>query len=290
MMLSAAGDEKIYCPYCRTISNFDFPFHTRTYYHCPSCDLIFRSNRGSEDREALVRYYESRYFSEQAHDQLDGARNELYSQILDRIEKKTVIGQLLDVGCGCGFFLKEAEKRGWEVAGVDPSEESIIYCEKLLGKGVADKGTLEHFSKGKLYDVITMINVLDHFTEPWAEIKRARLLLKPKGVIFLRFPNGVFHSTLYKISKIFRFEDFMKIFLIFHEYSFTPKFIRRLLSDCGFADVMVYNASLTGGPLAKPHFVLRYVAGVTELAGRMTDLASGGRFPWGPSLEVIARN
>lgn len=60
-----------------------------------------------------------------------------------------------------GFKYKET--------GVDPSEESIIYCEKLLGKGVADKGSLEHFSKGKLYDVITMINVLDHSLEPWAE-------------------------------------------------------------------------------------------------------------------------
>jgi len=273
------------CPYCHSTAKLYFTTHMRHYFHCNNCDLIFRGNRGSEDGEALVRYYESRYFSEHAHDQLDGARNELYSQILDRIEEKTSTCQLLDVGCGCGFFLKEAGNRGWDVAGVDPSEESTIYCEKLLSKSVTHKGTLKDFSQEKVYDVITMINVLDHSTEPWSEIERVRVLLKPKGLIFLRFPNGVFHSTLYKISKIFKLENFIKDFLIFHEYSFTPKFIRRLLHDHGFSNIVIQNAGFSGGT-----FFNRLLKKSFGIAVNILFVISTGRFAMDTSLEVTAQN
>jgi SAM-dependent methyltransferase len=192
---------------------------------------------------------------------------------------------LLDVGCGCGFFLKEAGNRGWDVAGVDPSEESITHCDRLLGDSVAQKGTLKDFSQRKMYDVVTMINVLDHSTEPWSEILRVRVLIKPKGLIFLRFPNGVFHTTLYKISKIFKLENFIKDFLVFHEYSFTPYFIRRLLNDCGFANIVIQNAGFSGGT-----FFNRLLKKSFGVAVNILFAISAGRFATGTSLEVTAQN
>jgi len=70
---------------------------------------------------------------------------------------------------------------------------------------------------------------------------------------------------------------------------FTPKFIRRLLNDCGFTNVVVYNASLSGNSLVKSFPVFSFVTRLIEVVEKLTDLIFGGRVLWGPPLEVIAR-
>ena len=124
---------------------------------------------------------------------------------------------------------------------------------------------------------------------PWKEIRKVYSLLKPGGILYLRFPNGLFHSFLLKASKKINIEQTVARFLVFHEYCFTPRFIRRLLSDHGFADVEVYNASLSGGSLVSSFPIFSFVTRSIEAAGKLTDLFSGGRVLWGPSLDVIAR-
>ena len=110
---------------------------------------------------------------------------------------------------------------------------------------------------------------------------RAKILLKSGGILFLRFPNALFHSYLFKVSKKLNIERIIARFLVFHEYCFTPRFARRLLSDHGFVDIEVYNASLSGGSLIRR---FRRLHGLPRGSS-----FSGGRVLWCPSLEVIAR-
>jgi hypothetical protein len=154
--------------------------------------------------------------------------------------------------------------------------------------------------------------------EPWKEVRRAKLLLKSDGILYLRFPNGFPHSFLFKVSKKLNVERIIARFLVFHEYCFTPGFVRRLLSDNGFADIEVYNSSLSGGSLIHrlrrlPQYHLpelrgrhglarglprgsafssfpffSFVTRSIEVVGKLTDLITGGRVLWGPSLDVIA--
>jgi 2-polyprenyl-3-methyl-5-hydroxy-6-metoxy-1,4-benzoquinol methylase len=272
------------CPYCNSIAVLDFCTHTSRHFRCGNCDLIFKGNRRTEDKENLAKYYEKGYFADQSHDQLNISRNELYSRILDRIEREIRSGKLLDVGCGCGFFLKKAMGRGWNIAGIDPSHDSIAYSEDLLGDAIARKGTLTDINIATIYDVITMINVLDHSLEPWADVEKARDLLNSGGIIFLRFPNGIIHSALYKISKKINFENFVFKYLVFHEYSFTQKFIRKLLNDNSFSIIEIRNASLSGGT-----FFNLFLKRAIEIFTNSLSIVSAGRILLGPSLEVMAR-
>jgi len=281
------------CPYCHSAVELHFSTHINYFFHCSDCDLIFKIGKHPADRDNPEKYYAESYFDEYAYDQLSGQRNNLYSHILNRIENVTDTGTLLDVGCGCGVFLKVARDRGWNIAGIDISEESIAYCERILGTGVAQQGTFKDLSRENVYDVITMINVLDHLTEPWVVINKAGFLLRPGGLIFLRFPNGILHPTLFKMSEKVRAENFIHRFLVFHEYSFTPKFISKLLSDRGFSKIVIRNSPLVKGHVygsnpAKKRFGNFLNHMIWSIASTL-DFCSRGRILIGPSLEVFAR-
>lgn len=289
--LTPLDNDKIWCSYCGAVSSFDFNFHSRTYYHCPSCDLIFVGRK--EDIKSVIAYYRDRYFDDQTGDQMSGQRTNIYRHIFDVLDGYKKPGSLLDLGCGCGFFLKEAVERGWKVSGVDPSEKSIAYARSVVGDTVIC-GTLDNVSTDRKFDAITLINVLDHMTDAFRQIQKVRELLVPDGILYLRFPNGLFHSFMTRISMKLSAVRFINRFLIFHEYAFTPQAIRRCLEDMGFVDIRVFNAHLTGGNFFSSdssfkRLIKNILRCMTRSFFRSLEKLSGGRLIWGPSLEVIAR-
>jgi len=197
------------------------------------------------------------------------------------------------LGCGCGFFLKEAKERGWQVSGVDPSKKSIAYARSLIGDNVVC-GTLDDIPTDRRFDAITLINVLDHMVDACGQLQKVKDLLAPEGILYLRFPNGSFHSFVMHLSLTLSAQQFMKPFLIFHEYTITPQAIRRCLGDMGFADIRVFNAHLTGGNFCPAGWTFakltkKILSTLTWGFFKSLEKLSGGRWLWGPSLQVIAR-
>lgn len=274
------------CPYCGGPGNFYFKISSRTYNRCSECDLIYKESRDSYDK--VLTHYRDNYFDRYSDDQVGGKRDGLFGRILDLIGKKRGSGRLLDIGTGCGFFLVAAQKRGWKVKGIEPSIQSVEVAQRQCGLDIYN-GTLQEYDENDKFDVVTFINVLDHSAEPWEEVKRAVNLLKPGGIVYFRFPNGLLHTWIYRLASKFGLADLSRRFLVFHEFSFTPAFVRKLLSDHGFGDIEVYNAILSGGSLISSFPVFSFVTRVIEAVEKLTDLISGGRVLWGPSLEVIAR-
>jgi len=76
----------------------------------------------------------------------------------------------------------------------------------------------------------------------------------------------------------------MNRFLVFHEYAFTPKAIRRILDEMGFVDVVVFNSRITGGNF----FIAKLLRSLIRGSFGLLEKLSNGRWLWGPSLEVIA--
>ena len=289
------------CPYCKALGNFYFKVSSRTYNRCSECDLVYKESQDSYDK--VVAHYRDDYFERYSDDQMSWERDRLFGNILGLIAKRRDAGRLLDIGAGCGVFLTAAQKRGWKVKGIEPSIQSVEVAQRQYHLDIY-KGTLQEYDETGEFDVITFINVLDHSVEPWKEIRKVYSLLKPGGILYLRFPNGLFHSFLFNVSKKLNIERTIARFLIFHEYCFTPGFIRRLLPDHGFRDIEIHNASLSGGSLIKFSPIFSFVTRSIEVVGKLTDLIrrfrrlhglprgssfSGGRLLWGPSLEVIAR-
>ncbi len=270
------------CPYCESASDFYFVAGDKTFFHCNTCDLIFRI-ACQDEQDRLLDYYRKNYFTDFAGDQVDGQRDGIFTHALDVIERKKNGGKLLDVGCGCGFLLKEASERGWVVRGVDPSEQSVEYAKTLVAAAVI-QCTLQEFHSDERFDVITMINVFDHMTQPWKELGKVHVLLKPGGYVFFRFPNGKLHSLLCGIAQKVNIENHVRRFLIFHEYSLTPKFVKKLLFDHGFGDIDVRNAMPTSG-----NYFSRYLKMLMYRAAEIFSFVSCRKILLGTSLTVMAR-
>lgn len=98
-------------------------------------------------------------------------------------------GQLLDVGCGSGAFLKRMRDFGWNVTGLDLAAEVALRVQRQLGIQV-HVGTLPHPQlKSESYDALTMWHVLEHVPDPKGLLRSAADLLRPNGLLVIEVPN-----------------------------------------------------------------------------------------------------
>jgi len=275
------------CPYCGNAGYFYFKVFSRIYHRCPRCELIYKESQDSYDK--VLAHYREDYFGRYSADQMEG-RNRLFDHILDLIEENRGIGRLLDVGTGCGFFLAAAQKRGWEAEGIEPSVQSVEVARRQYRLDVFN-GTLWEYDENGQFGVITFINVLDHSAEPWKEIDRARYLLRSQGLVYIRFPNGFLHTRIYRLALRFELANQVGRFLVFHQFSFTPKFIGILLADQGFSGITIVNSPPSQGDPSRlfPHPALaqsikRFLCSIAKAI----EVISDRKILLGTSLEVMA--
>ena len=104
---------------------------------------------------------------------------------LDRLVPKPTAGsRLLDVGCGTGHHLARYRRMGYEVAGVDGSEEMLSHARDA-NPGVplhrSDVQTLPF--PDAAFDVVLSIEVLRYLPEPMQALREMARVLRPGGVV-----------------------------------------------------------------------------------------------------------
>lgn len=120
-------------------------------------------------------------------------------QQIDRIYPGQSDLRILDVGCGGGFLTLELAQRGWKVTGVDVSESILdVGRSRDQGKKVNwVNGTAENLPlPDRYFDVVCMMDVLEHIHEPRLALKEASRVLKPGGVLVFHTFNRTWRSWL----------------------------------------------------------------------------------------------
>jgi 2-polyprenyl-3-methyl-5-hydroxy-6-metoxy-1,4-benzoquinol methylase len=99
-------------------------------------------------------------------------------------------GRLLEIGCASGFFLDAAHRAGFQVTGVEPSEEQAELARARVAADVR-AGFLEDigFETGS-FDVSCAWHVLEHIPEPVEGLRLLRAALRPGGTLALEVPNA----------------------------------------------------------------------------------------------------
>lgn len=96
-------------------------------------------------------------------------------------------GNLLEIGCGQGDFLRLAAQQ-FNVEGIDISRHAVESL-KGWGNGSVRRENVEQSQLGsKHYEVVVAFNVLEHLREPAQVIEKTFASLKPGGVFVGSMP------------------------------------------------------------------------------------------------------
>jgi SAM-dependent methyltransferase len=97
---------------------------------------------------------------------------------------------LLDMPCGDGTLTAMMAPHFKHVVGVDASITHLNVAKQKLPQVEFHHNLIENLQINEKFDTITMLNVLEHVTDPAAIIKKAAGFLKKNGVLIIHVPNA----------------------------------------------------------------------------------------------------
>ncbi len=201
---------------------------------CQKCGFVFMEKVPTVDE--LNDYYKTySYASEQYLSPLTILS---YNLLLDEFEKYRKTNKILDVGCGRGFFLKQARERGWEVYGTEYSEKAIEICTSeniIMKKGALSADAFDF----KDFDVITSFEVLEHINNPHEELQQIYQLLRKGGLFYCTTPN--FNSLLRYYLKT----DYNVIVYPEHLSYYTKKTLNKVVKKNGFKNIKFLSTGIS---------------------------------------------
>jgi len=230
------------CPICSIsidesdfLRTYIFPYHNQEYklYHCLRCDLKF--------------WYPLKIFPEFYEKEMIGGYFEMHvgirkAPVWQNIFLKNFLnkkGNLLDVGCGSGVFLKGVKKFGFNVYGIDFDNKSVkVAREEFSLKNVYNidlKTFTESRKKDSLkFDIITFFEVLEHQDDPIVFIREIKKLLRTGGYIAGSVPDS--KRPFVERERNLNTGDFPP----HHFLWFSENALRFLFEKEGFTDIKFY--------------------------------------------------
>ncbi len=240
-----------------------------SYYRCYSCGLLSLSPQPAVD-DLHDHYQEYLPLSNQEIDDWGFEMAPVIESSADFLDQNfPEPGRLLDIGCGYGFFLEAMAKRGWQVEGVELSKPAAeIARSKNIGNIYSC--AVEEMGDIGLFDVVTMFYVIEHVADPLQTLQNVAKLLKPGGVLVLRYPNTSpllkFSGNLARKLKLMQAPS--------HLYDFSGDSMELLLDKAGFGSYLTTIDANTRSPHLVRRFISCYIGLVPVLAARLSQ----GRF------------
>ena len=192
-------------------------------FKCRDCGMVFLGNDMDEESiKGLYRYYSSTGFS----NFLSPVTKLRYEKLLDGFEKYRKNNRLIDVGCGAGYFMLSASKRGWQAEGAEVSDEAVKVAREKGQK--VFKGNIRELDLGnKKYDVAVLMELMEHASDPEGIVKKLSEILRPGAGIYITTPN--FNSIIRRLLG-----NRWGIFHKEHIFYFTPNKLKEILNKHGF--------------------------------------------------------
>jgi 2-polyprenyl-3-methyl-5-hydroxy-6-metoxy-1,4-benzoquinol methylase len=187
-------EEKITCPLCGGAENV----YKRTLSYgprlliCSKCDLHFVFPYPTLGQE----FYDQNYYHSW------GMTNNVLPEHVKLLKEKNMQkhvsylsqfvakGNVLEVGCAMGSFLKVAYEEGFSVTGIDLSAQACDIAKKDVPGAKILQGTLETVKfKPGTFDIIFMSDLVEHVPDPSPFWKETTKILKNNGIICIITPD-----------------------------------------------------------------------------------------------------
>jgi glycosyltransferase involved in cell wall biosynthesis len=168
--------------------------------------------------------------------------------------------RVLDIGCGRGLLAAELKKKGCAVDGVDAVDSGATHALDRYIRRNLDSGPPEIDLDG--YDVVLMLDILEHLDSPEAFLSALRQLPGAAGPkIVISVPNVAFAPL--RLRLLFGGFEYGRegILDLTHRRLFTARSVRKMLDQYGFT-----VRSVLGVPAPFPKAVGNNVIGRWLLA------------------------
>lgn len=207
------------CPTCRTPALVEHVFAKDDFalFDCHICGNGFTHPVPRD----LTWYYRTSYWRESGV--LGGIREAVFFAAQRRrvgwLRGFVKGGRVCDVGSGAGRLTKDLRAAGFEVTNIDPYYEGPSEFVKRVNFLSL---------KGQSYDAVTFWESLEHVGDPAQYLRKAHMLLRPGGLLFVEYPRyGGFESRVFGKS-------WFHLDIPRHLVHFRDQGLARLVHESGF--------------------------------------------------------
>lgn len=230
------------CPICGgrfqplyTIDRFTPPFSVLECCSCglqrqanlpPPHDLALLYDRGYYEGTAAFSYEDERK-SEAAHDHVWQARLRTIARHVPPP------ADFLDVGCSFGGFVDAARRAGYRSSGLDISQFAVsegVRMGRNLHHATLDQAPFPDAS----FDVITLIEVLEHLADPRSTMQQLARLLRPGGLLVVQTANFLGWQARSAAASY-------HYYLPGHLFYYSTRNLELLLQQNGFGTIRFYR-------------------------------------------------
>jgi SAM-dependent methyltransferase len=232
---------------------------TLALVRCDACGFVYAADDDLARLPALYAALDDPTYADQAP-----PRQRQMAWLLARVARhRPAARSLLDVGAGTGFLVEAAARRGWEGIGVEPSAP-LAARARASGRPVL-AGGLPHPALGaRRFDVVTLVDVVEHVADPVTLLRDAARHLAPGGALLVVTPDVAAWAPRVLGARWWHYR-------IAHVGYFDRHTLRQLATRAG----------LRVAAIARPRWFLP----IGYLAERLASYAG----PFGAALRGIAR-
>jgi len=142
------------------------------------------------ERIQVEDYYKSHYSLENGSQRTKSpALISRMNEFVDHFEEfNNGVGSILEIGFGDGFLLEQAALRGWSCSGTEFAPAAITFAQANGWNG--HSGDLRAGVLSGPFDIIVLIETVEHLLNPSEVVAAAFDRLRPGGMVIGTTPNG----------------------------------------------------------------------------------------------------
>lgn len=244
------------CRLCNEIAAWQLPKTALgpLIFRCRECGVAFASHSRKPASTAAEDHFggidEEKYFRS-----VMTTRLRSYSGLLERVKRHVPSGNWLDVGCSYGWLLQYVSAQGYQGEGIEPSAAAASWAVKQ-GTCVRTGLFPAALARGEQFDVISYMDVLEHFEDPREALEATREHLSPGGVVVIQVPDQA--CWLFRVAEeMYRLSGgrisfalrrlWLDGFDFPHQFYFTRHALSLVLQHSGF-EVLDWQRTSIGHP------------------------------------------